>query len=365
MDLNCFVYKNLKMKINSLSKYVLLPFLSFFLLSCHAQIQSGIIDYDVNLVPNEDGEVMKEAFSDGATIYFNKDYIKLVKKGNLESGEFTITDLKKQEESTYVEVMDHRFAVLFDIKYISPIGEFKMLDEYKTIAGFSCQKAVAPMGDGQMVVYLSKDIKVDYCPYTELDGFALEYSLVMPYGQLTYTARSLQTKEISSNDILPKESYEAISINDFNKKMTDLMGGGDIDEQQIDFSKISMDGKLISLETLKDNVVVLNFWFTSCAPCKAEIPQLNELKKEFQRQDVRFVAISFDPESVVKDFMQTRPFDFEMITDARKITDDFKVRAYPSTLILDKNGNIVHRIIGGSPNIKKELKPLIEEVLNN
>jgi len=307
---------------------------------------------------------MKEAFSDGATIYFNKDYVKLVKNGNLESGEFTITDLKKQQESTYVEVMDHRFAVLFDKKYISPIGEFKMLEEFKTIAGYHCQKAVAPMGDGQMIVYLSKDIKVNYCPYAQLDGFALEYSLVMPYGQLTYTAKSLQAKEISNPEILPKESYEAISINDFNAKMTALMGGGDVQEQQIDFSKISMDDKLLSLETLKDNVVVLNFWFTSCAPCKAEIPQLNKLKSQFQDQSVRFVAITFDPESIVKDFIKTRPFDFEMITNARKIINDFKVRAYPSTLILDKNGNIVHRIIGGSPNIKSELKPLIEEVLN-
>lgn len=53
-----------------------------------------------------------------------------------------------------------------------------------------------------------------------------------------------------------------------------------------------LTGKTVHLEALKGKVVVLNFWFVECKPCVSEIPELNELVFDFQKEDIVFMALA-------------------------------------------------------------------------
>src|SRR5689334_20368114 len=60
----------------------------------------------------------------------------------------------------------------------------------------------------------------------------------------------------------------------------------------IEFKTVA--GKEIEFRKLKGKIVVLNFWFTACPPCLAEIPALNKLAKEYKNKNVIFFGITYD-----------------------------------------------------------------------
>ncbi|MBK8086975.1 MAG: TlpA family protein disulfide reductase [Chitinophagaceae bacterium] len=91
-----------------------------------------------------------------------------------------------------------------------------------------------------------------------------------------------------------------------------------------------MEGRKYSLNDLKGKVVVINFWFINCAPCKAEIPQLNKLVKEFNQDEVVFIAVALDSYSELKDFLKTTPFDYHIIDDGRYFAQGNGVKSYPT-----------------------------------
>lgn len=123
---------------------------------------------------------------------------------------------------------------------------------------------------------------------------------------------------------------------------------------------INADKKMFATEDLKGKPSFINFWFTRCPPCIEEIPVLNALKKEFG-DSVNFIAITFDSQEVVDAFLLKKNINFLHITDAKKQLDDLEVRAYPMTLLLDKNGVVtsVHGNFEDKKEIENEIKKLL------
>jgi len=115
-----------------------------------------------------------------------------------------------------------------------------------------------------------------------------------------------------------------------------------------------INGKNIALSKLKGKVVVLNFWFTSCPPCKAEIPVLNTLVNRYKGHDVVFLSVTFNNAKEVKTFLKSHPFLYKAIPGADKICNDFKIVAYPTHFVIDKKGYVKFMKLGGE-NISMEL----------
>lgn len=346
-------------------------FLALLLSACvsnrnKAKLKSGEVNYQIHLEPSKAGEGMEEAFGTSATASFNEAYLRLVKHSEVPGDEFYVTNLATREETSYLEVEDDKYAVQVDRRFLPPAGELTFHDSYKTIAGYRCQKATAPMGSDEMVVYFTKELGVNYCPYTKLEGFALEYTLILPLGKVTYTATEVLLKSLKTAEIKPQEEeYQLVSMTAFNQIMKDKMNKLSTGETAASFQKTTLEGLPVSLASLRGKAVVMNFWFAACPPCKAEIPDLNALKAELADQPVEFLAITYDKPNVVKSFLQKNPFDFQIIPQARDIIRDYEIVVYPTTVILDKNGKIVHTKMGGSYGIKEELKSVIENILNN
>jgi thiol-disulfide isomerase/thioredoxin len=134
------------------------------------------------------------------------------------------------------------------------------------------------------------------------------------------------------------------------------------------FTGETESGQMLDSEALEGQVVVMNWWYSACAPCRAEAPDLQALSEEFQDQGVQFVGVN------VRDTAETalafdRKFDigFPSIIDAQSgaVSLAFQgvvsPQAVPTTLVIDKQGKVASRILGRiDPSI---LKTLIETVV--
>jgi len=112
-----------------------------------------------------------------------------------------------------------------------------------------------------------------------------------------------------------------------------------------EFVTTDLNGEKISLTDLKEKIVVLNFWFTSCQPCILEIPELNKLVEKYKDQNVAFIAITFSKETDLKKFFSNHKFDFTIVADLGLIKQ-YKVDSYPTSMIIDEKGEIIFRKVG-------------------
>lgn len=109
----------------------------------------------------------------------------------------------------------------------------------------------------------------------------------------------------------------------------------------VDFSVTDLQGHQYSLHDLKGKIVVLNFWFTACAPCRQEMPELNGLVDKYKDdRNVVFLAITYDPAQRVKDFLSHQAFAFNIVTDQQAMINAYGVTNYPTSLVIDKTGEI-------------------------
>lgn len=138
-----------------------------------------------------------------------------------------------------------------------------------------------------------------------------------------------------------------------------------IGEKAPDFEMKDIDGNLISLETTKGKVVVLNFWFTACKPCISEIPELNEVyEKYINDTNIVFASITFDKEEQVVAFLKKHPIKYPVVSNAKKVCDIFNVSSYPTNIVIDKDGNYYDCISGGFPHIGNQISNSIQNALD-
>ena len=107
------------------------------------------------------------------------------------------------------------------------------------------------------------------------------------------------------------------------------------------FKTKDINGTKINLKDLAGKVIVLNFWFINCPPCRTEIPDLNELVK-FYGSDTNtvFIAIALDSRRELKDFLKQMPFDYNIIDDGQFLANRYGIKAYPTNVVVDGQGII-------------------------
>jgi thiol-disulfide isomerase/thioredoxin len=131
------------------------------------------------------------------------------------------------------------------------------------------------------------------------------------------------------------------------------------------FHGTTLDGREIDSAQLRGKVVVANFWFMGCGPCKAEIPDLNELAREFSGKDVVFLAFTFDDdEAVLRRFLKEFPFEYGIVPRAGKIAEGFGIQMYPSHVIVGADGKVESMLTGGGEHRAEELRTVIERLVS-
>jgi len=132
------------------------------------------------------------------------------------------------------------------------------------------------------------------------------------------------------------------------------------------FNTTDINGKNVNLKNLKGKVIVLNFWFINCAPCRSEIPLLNALVDSFKTNDkVVFVAVALDDKLSIIDFLNKNPFNYTIIDNGRFIANRYAINLYPTHLIVDPEGKVYFHASGLATNtlhwIQKSINELLEK----
>ncbi|WP_316367208.1 TlpA family protein disulfide reductase [Candidatus Thiodiazotropha sp. CDECU1] len=98
----------------------------------------------------------------------------------------------------------------------------------------------------------------------------------------------------------------------------------------------------MDLRSLKDQVVLVNFWATWCPPCVEEIPSLNRLQENYPNQQVRIVSVDYrESPKEIEAFLEQIPVDFPVLMDRDGLTSlAWRVFSFPSSFIVDRQGRI-------------------------
>jgi thiol-disulfide isomerase/thioredoxin len=132
-------------------------------------------------------------------------------------------------------------------------------------------------------------------------------------------------------------------------------------------SGTTISGQRLSLLAYRGDTIVLNFWGSWCAPCRAEAPALAQLARKLAPDHVRFVGIDIrDQPDSAQAFMQTFNVGYPSLNDpgdeiALQFHSTVPPAAIPTTLVIDRSGRIAVRIFGASSYA--DLQALISKVI--
>jgi thiol-disulfide isomerase/thioredoxin len=171
-----------------------------------------------------------------------------------------------------------------------------------------------------------------------------------------YQIRPLSAADLASRNAEIEKRKAAINTNR-------IMPGTSFSE----FTATDINGKKWSLGELSGKIIVINYWFVDCAPCVKEIPELNELQKDYRKNpNIIFLAITpVDDAERLNSFLQKKPFNFTHFAkdQANSIKETKGIASFPTYLIIDKNGNISYYASGYSDASIHNLRTKIEKLI--
>lgn len=118
-----------------------------------------------------------------------------------------------------------------------------------------------------------------------------------------------------------------------------------------DFELKDMDGNRVHLSDFRGSIVFLNFWATWCPPCKAEMPHMERIHRDYKDKGVTVLAVNLTTTegklSDVKEFVTNAGLTFPVVLDTEGVVKkQYQIMAYPTTFIIDEQGVIRQRFLG-------------------
>jgi len=138
--------------------------------------------------------------------------------------------------------------------------------------------------------------------------------------------------------------------------------------EAVEFAGTLEDGSSVSSADYAGDVLVVNFWYAACAPCRAEAPDLKKLSDQFADQGASFLGVNVrDQAASAVAFNETYSITYPSVMDADggmqlAFSGSIPPNAVPTTLVLDSSGRVAARILGqvDSPSI---LETLIKDTI--
>lgn len=134
-----------------------------------------------------------------------------------------------------------------------------------------------------------------------------------------------------------------------------------------DFTLKSVDGENLKLSEHRGEVVLINFWASWCGPCRQEMPILSELHDKYKSLGFTVLGVNVeeDPGKAMK-LLEEQPVSFPVLLDSNSVVSkQYDVVAMPSTVIVDRNGNMRYLHKGYKPGLEdvylQQVRDLIRE----
>jgi len=109
-----------------------------------------------------------------------------------------------------------------------------------------------------------------------------------------------------------------------------------------------LQGKEYTLSQYKGKVVLINFFTFFCGPCRDEMPELNKIYHEFKDKGFETLGIGLSSDITQLRFLVKQlNLDYPVLMGDEKVSKDFgSIEIVPTTIIIDRRGNIVHKVLG-------------------
>ena len=134
-----------------------------------------------------------------------------------------------------------------------------------------------------------------------------------------------------------------------------------------DFTLKSRDGKNVRLSELRGQVVMINFWASWCGPCRQEMPHLESIHQEYADYGFTLLGINVDEkQEQAEKLLAQIPVSFPILFDpASSVSKQYNVDAMPTTVLIDRDGNLRHLHRAYRPGFedmyRNEIKALVLE----
>lgn len=213
-----------------------------------------------------------------------------------------------------------------------------------------------------------------------------EMDMLMPEGDMTADSDMMIDSSMVTAEggmVMGNEGMAMADDNMDKDMMDDSMADKDMmmeDDSAVKFPAFEgkdLDGNPVTSELFKNNAVtVVNFWFSTCAPCIGELGELNALNEELKLKGGAVIGINADTiggdESMImeaRNILEKKGAAYQNVyfpveSEAGKLT--YSITAFPTTMVVDRNGNIVGEAILGGINNETQMKvlqDLIDETL--
>ena len=131
-----------------------------------------------------------------------------------------------------------------------------------------------------------------------------------------------------------------------------------------DFTLMDIEGKQVRLKDFKGKVVLLEFWATWCPPCRLSAPELQALHERMEGEDFAIIAIAVEDKlQRVRKFIEEKGITYTVVIDDKGVDDAYGVHSIPTTLLLDKEGNVALTQKGYAPGSFEMLEKDIRELM--
>lgn len=143
-----------------------------------------------------------------------------------------------------------------------------------------------------------------------------------------------------------------------------IIGRSARDARQPQFTVQTRDGRVLTADSLRGRVVLVNIWATWCPPCRAEMPALQQLASSHANEAFVLLGLSVDrgPATSVDAFLRERGITYPNAIIGDEVLRAFGgVRGYPTSFLLDQRGVLRHTVLG--PVAPLTLRPAIARLL--
>ncbi len=257
------------------------------------------------------------------------------------------------------------------LQSLAPEGSTLSMLSPDTFDGHTCRRVKVATADGARVYWIDAENYVLRLVELPTDAMRKQMEGERPIKRLSINVEFIGA---SLNQQAPDVAFQFEAPTDA-KLVKQLIGpppplASELLGKSIDaFAFTGIDSSVVTQKSIGGKVTVLDFWFTTCGPCRQSFPLLNQVYEKYKDSDaVKFVSVSIDGAEVdsgtiqdtAKSWGGTFPLARDTQGDAEK---KFQVKAAPTLIVLDAAGVVQQHEVGLNPQLATELPATIEAIL--
>lgn len=177
-----------------------------------------------------------------------------------------------------------------------------------------------------------------------IDG--LQANFFEKYILTKYELNRLSEQAVAVLTIIPPD-INLYEDNPYGKKIDEAVIVGSIVP---DWSLVSLNGDTLKLQNLRGELVLIDFFYTSCPPCIGVLPALQNLYDTYKDKGLRVVGISsveLDTKEILERFVERYRIGYPILSADLELADLYSVSAYPTTFLIGKDGKLLFKHAGG------------------